>query len=507
MKQQTTHEEKFVEFKLEQEMVEDANIPEGRLREPDVKFTPEEEAKLYRKVDWRILPILALLYLLSFMDRGAIGNARLSGLERDLGLSAQQYATCLSLFFITYFLFEIPSNLALTKIRPRYWLAFITLGWGIAMTLSGIVKNYAGLAICRTILGAFEAGLFPGVSLYLSFFYPRFIYQRRLAIFFSAATMAGAFAGLLAYGISFMAGTAGLGGWAWIFIIMGLLTVLAGGLAFFCVSDVPAKAKWLTEDERAWLVWRKASDGSSVGEAEGLHVAQIKSAFTDYHCWVALFFYISILVPLYSVGLFAPTLINSFGKWTRTEVQLLTVPMYVFACAYVLITSVYADRYRTRFPFLLAAQVLCLIGFTINIIPTAPVGVKFFGLFLCAAGAYGGVPSMISWLSTNLSGTTKRAVGTGLTLGIASLGGIISSNVYRTVDAPEYLLGHGVLIATSVMGIIASCVYAFLLKRSNAAKDRWHAEQNALPEHQRKVFTVQELRDMGDRAPEFYYTI
>ncbi|SCV67606.1 BQ2448_5217 [Microbotryum intermedium] len=290
-------------------------------------------------------------------------------------------------------------------------------------------------------------------------------------------------------------------------IIMGILTLLAGALAFFCVSDVPAKAKWLTEDERAWLVWRKASDGSSVGEAEGLHVAQIKSAFTDYHCWVALFFYISILVPLYSVGLFAPTLINSFGKWTRAEVQLLTVPMYVFACSYVLISSVYADRYRTRFLFLLAAQILCLIGFTINIIPTAPVGVKFFGLFLCAAGAYGGVPSMISWLSTNLSGTTKRAVGTGLTLGIASLGGIVSSNVYRRVDAPNYLLGHGVLIATSVMGIISSCLYAFLLKRSNEAKDRWHAEQNALPEDQRKVFTVQELRDMGDRAPEFYYTI
>ncbi|SCV67643.1 BQ2448_5254 [Microbotryum intermedium] len=192
---QTTHEEKFDEFKLEQEMDEDANIPEGRLREPDVKFTPEEEAKLYRQVDWRILPILALLYLSSFMDRGAIGNARLS-----CRLSAKEYATCLSVFFVTYFLFEVPSNLALTKIRPRFWLAFITFGWGIAMTLSGIVKTYAGLAVCRTILGAFEAGgLFPGVPLYLSFFYPRFIYQRRLAIFFSAATMAGAFAGLLAY--------------------------------------------------------------------------------------------------------------------------------------------------------------------------------------------------------------------------------------------------------------------------------------------------------------------
>lgn len=172
---------------------------------------------------------------------------------------------------------------------------------------------------------------------------------------------------------------------------------------------------------------------------------------------------------------------------------------FSFACIYVIITAIYSDRLRTRFPFLLAAQALMAIGFAINLTP-APAGVKFVGLYLCAAGAYGGVPSMISWLSGNLAGRTKRAVGTGLTLGLGSLGGIASSNIYRKETAPRYFLGHGFELGVVMLGMVASCVYAALCRRANEAKIREQERQSNLPEHERKVYTMAELQALGDKS-------
>ncbi|ORY88026.1 MFS general substrate transporter [Leucosporidium creatinivorum] len=488
-------------FKADDAHIEHANAgrdQEGRLALPPRMFTKEEEAKLYRKIDIKDPPLY---------DRGNIGNARLVGLEADLGMSGSQYAVALSVFFVTYCLFEIPSNLCLSRFRPSLWITLLTFSWGLVMTLMGVVQNYAGLVVCRLLLGATEAGLFPGVVLLLTFWYPRDLLQRRVALFFSAATLAGAFSGLLAYAIGFMDGVGNYRGWRWIFILEGLMTILAGVLAYFVMVDRPEQAgSWLTPEEKAYVIWRKESDGSSVGEAKHISWKYVKAAFSDFQCWCALGYYTGVLTALYGVGLFTPSLINSFGTWTRPQVQLLTVPVYLAACAYVLVTAVYADRLKTRFPFLLAAQLLCLVGFTINLTP-APVGVKFFGLILCAMGAYGGVPAMITWLTGNLSGQAKRGVGSALTLGLGSLGGVASSNIYRSADAPRYFLGHGVELGLTVLGICCSCLYAFLLTRANKAKEAEQARQDALPEHEKRVYTVKELQDLGDKAPEFVYTV
>ncbi|KAK4056023.1 hypothetical protein OIO90_003018 [Microbotryomycetes sp. JL221] len=503
-------EEKFQDsLKADIAYVEEAHDgTTGRAIRPAREFAAAEEDRLYRKMDWRMLPTLAVLYLMSFMDRGNIGNARLAGLEADLGMGASEYAVCLSVFFITYCLFEVPSNLMLQKFRPTLWIVAITFAWGTVMTLMGVVQNYGGLVATRLILGAAEAGLFPGVVLLLTFFYPRDRMQTRIALFFSAATIAGAFSGLLAYGIGFMDGVAGYSGWRWIFILEGILTVVVGAVSYFTLVDRPQTAKWLTDDERAWVIYRKATETSSSGVGENSHISWrlVKEAFSDFQCYCGIVFYLSILVPLYGVGLFMPSLILSFGKFSRPHTQLLTIPVYAVACCYVIGTSIWADRRKTRFPFLVAAQLLCCIGFGINLTP-APYPVKFVGLIFCACGAYGGVPTMVSWLTGNLAGETKRAVGSGLTLGIASLGGIISSNIYRKPDAPRYFLGHGVELGVSVLGLCASCLYAFLLNRANKAKLAEQLRQSQLPESERTVYTARELQEMGDKSPEFMYRI
>lgn len=479
---------------------------DGLMRRPARLFTAEEEKKLYRKIDRRIMPILALLYLLSFMDRSNIGNARLNGLERDLNMSSAQYNLALSCFFITYCFCEVPANLVLKKTRPSYWLGGLTMVWGIVMTLMGVTTSFGGLVGARLALGIAEAGLFPGVILYISLWYPRHISQSRVAFFFGAATLAGAFSGLLAYGIGHMAGVGGKGGWAWIFILEGLITVLAGVLAIFTISDYPATSKWLTPEEREWVAWRLATDGSSVGEGHDVKSKYIWAAFKDWQTYVATLYYMGVVVPLYSISLFMPTLIRAFGKFSTPQVQLLTIPVYFVACVFVLVTALMADRMKKRFIFVMLDLSLCAIGLIINLTP-APVGVKYFGLFFVAAGSYGGLPTVVTWLTNNLSGSTKRGVGSAFQIGIGNLGALVSSNVYRTKDSPKYHLGHGVVLGFVAIGFIFAPLYAFLLKRENTRKEREQGHQDSLPDSEKRVYTVQELRDLGDRAPEFVYTI
>ncbi|SCZ96520.1 BZ3500_MvSof-1268-A1-R1_Chr8-2g10259 [Microbotryum saponariae] len=500
------------------------------LVKPSRMFTPEEEAKIWRKVscsrlysalqyvqkltllhgdcspqvDLRLLPYLALLYLLSFMDRGNIGNARLAGLETDLKMTGNDYSVALSAFFISYCLFEVPSNLMLKKLRPSIWLSSITIVWGIVMTLMGVVHNFAGLVATRVALGIAEAGLFPGVILYLTLWYPRHMCQQRIAFFFSAATLAGAFSGLLAYGIQFMSGVGGRNGWSWIFILEGLLTTLAGVGAFWAIVDSPRSSHFLTKEEQDFIIWRKTTDSGASGEATNVSWIYIRQALTSWQCWLALGYYFGIVVPLYSIGLFMPTLIQAFGKYTRPQVQLLTIPVYVFACIYVLITAIYADRMKTRFPFVMAALGLSALGIIINLTP-APSGVKYFGLFLTAAGSYGGLPAVVTWLSNNLSGQTKRGVGSAFQIGIGNLGALVSSNVYR--KQPRYFLGHGAVLGCIVVGLFCAPLYAFLLKRENEKKEREIEYQNSLPDHEKRVYSLQELRDLGDKHPSFVYTI
>jgi MFS family permease len=181
----------------------------------------EAEKRLVSKLDRYIIPTVMMAYLLCFLDRVNIGNARLYGLEADLGLTGSQYQTAVSLLFVTYVLVEVPSNLVLKKFTPSRWISIITVGWGIISTLTGIVQNFAGLVVCRLLMGLVEGGLFPGLTVYLTLFYTKKEIALRIAYLFVSSALAGACGGLLAYGIGFMDGIASMGGWRWIFIMEG----------------------------------------------------------------------------------------------------------------------------------------------------------------------------------------------------------------------------------------------------------------------------------------------
>ncbi|KDQ27206.1 hypothetical protein PLEOSDRAFT_1113357 [Pleurotus ostreatus PC15] len=476
-------------------------------------LTEAQQKKLWRKIDARLMPILCLMYLFSFLDRGNIGNARLQGLTTQLGLVGNQYNIALTMYFIPYCIFECPANLVLKRFKPSRWLPGITVTWGIIMTLMSLVETYPQLVITRVLLGIAEAGLFPGVVYYLTLWYPRHMLQYRIGLFFGAASLAGAFSGLLAFGISFMSGQGGLLGWSWIFILEGIATVLVGVLAFFVLVDFPDTAKFLTQEEREFVVWTKKFDNSSVGEEERFSMDHIWAAFKDWQVWLHILVYFSVVGPLYGITLFLPSIINSFGYSTAIS-QLLTVPPYVFATMVLFAFAHFSDKLRLRSPFILGGLTMCFIGFVINISPNVPNGVKYFGTFFVVAGSYASFPGVVAWLGNNLSGQYKRGVGMALHIGIGNFSGAIASNIYRSQDSPRYLVGHGVELMFVGIGFIAVPTVVLMYKRINAQRDReaegYLSDGGDGGGSFKGVggrYTAEELRKMGDRAPDFRYTL
>ncbi|KAI0922612.1 hypothetical protein AcW1_002787 [Taiwanofungus camphoratus] len=405
------------------------------------------------------------------------------------------------MYFIPYCLCECPANLVLKKFRPSRWLPGITVVWGTIMTLMGLVKTYPQLVGTRVCLGVTEAGLFPGVVYYLTLWYPRHMLQYRVGLFYGGATIAGAFSGLLAFAISFMSGTSGLLGWSWIFILEGIATAVVGAIAFFVLVDFPNTAKFLTPEERAYVIWKKKYDNSSVGEEEHFEPRHLWAAFSDWQVWLQIVVYFSIITPLYGISLFLPSIINSFGYDTAIS-ELLTVPPYIFATILLLIFATWSDSIRLRSPFILVGLIMCLIGFAINISDVA-VGVKYFGTFFCVGGSYAAFPGLVAWLGNNLAGQYKRGIGMALHIGIGNFGGAIASNIYLAKDEPRYILGHAIELMFIGIGFIALPATVLAYKRVNAMRD---AQQREADEKGVK-YSDSELRKLGDRAPDFRYTL
>ncbi|KAF9503516.1 hypothetical protein BS47DRAFT_1322839 [Hydnum rufescens UP504] len=488
---------------LDKITTEECEKPRALVLEGIPNLTPEEVKRLYLKVDLRLIPILALMCFFAFMDRGNIGNAKLQGLLTQLHMTSGKYTVALTIFFIPYCLLEPPSNLLLKKFRPSRYLPLITLLWGTVMTLMGLVKTYPQFIGARICLGACEAGLFPGVVYFLTLWYPRYQLQTRIAFFFGAATVAGAFSGLLAYGIGFMSGARGLRGWSWIFILEGVATVALAIISAFWLHgcDSPEDASFLTSSERRFISYRLSNEISSAGEDGSLKSIYVWKAVTDWQVWLHAFIAMCIVVPLYANALFLPSIINGFGYKPALS-QLLTAPPFVFAAISTVTVALIADKLKRRSPFLFIGMMTSLVGFAINISPVSR-GPKYFGMFLCTAGTYSAFCAAIAWLGNNIAPSTKRGVAIAIQLGWGNLGAIIASVAYRSKDAPHFTLGHSVVIGFVCAGMILTAFLALAYSRVNAYRDA------QVPKGGDSVgsYSQEELAGLGDRAPDFRYSL
>ncbi|CAD0095469.1 unnamed protein product [Aureobasidium mustum] len=401
--------------------IEHFEIAPGPGSDTGVFIDPIAEKKLLRKVDLRILPPLTVLFLLAFLDRTNIGNAKIQGMTDELKMGGHDYNIALFVFFIPYILLEVPS---------------------IATIGQGLVKTFEGLVAMRVLVGIFEAGLFPGCVYLISMYYQRYELQWRLSLFFSASILAGGFGGLLAYALAKMNGIGGYSGWRWIFIIEGILTVVVGVFARFWVCDWPETAKFLTEEERLLLTSRLQTDS---GEAimNRLDKAATRRIFTDWKIYCGVIMYMGIVNTGYSGSFFVPTIIREMG-YTSASAQIRSIPIFVVAAICSVAAAWLTDRLRHRFAFCIFGLVVASIGYIILLCQTGlSVGVKYFALFLVVPGGYITQPIVLAWVQNCMSGHYKRSVSAAMTVGFGNLGGIVASNVFFTTEAPLYRTGYG----------------------------------------------------------------
>ncbi|KAL1918917.1 uncharacterized protein VTP21DRAFT_2298 [Calcarisporiella thermophila] len=457
----------------------------------------EAVRRLVLKQDLFLIPFLSLLYLLSFLDRIAIGNGKIAGLDKDLNLTPSEYNWSLSIFFFPYALCEVPSNILLKRLRPSRWIPSIMVVWGGVMIAMAFVRNFSELMVVRFFLGLAEAGLFPGVVYYITFWYCRREQSFRIALFFCAASIAGAFGGFLAYGIQQMHGLAGLAGWQWIFVIEGGVTVLVALLSYAIIADSPETASWLTSEERMLAMRRLRED--SVGNDEGFSWKRARAAFLDPKVYLYMTMYVGTLIPLFSFSLFMPSIVFAMG-FSSLEAQLLSSPPYVVGCLATMIVAYISDRYQRRAPFVLIFSLVGVLGYVLLATLTSTAGL-YTSLYIVALGFYPVIPVSISWLTNNIAGDTKRGVASAMMISFANLlGGLLGSQLYREQDKPRYVLGHAINAGFMSAVFLFSVVLYFVLRKMNENRERGNCVDIS-------KLTREEIEDLGDRHPNFRYML
>ncbi|KAH7921920.1 MFS general substrate transporter [Leucogyrophana mollusca] len=477
--------------------------PEKRPDSPSIieDHDPSEDRRIRRKVDLRLLPVLTILYLLSFLDRSNIGNAKIDGMATDLNLSAPGYNDALAIYFVGYVIFEIPANIILKRCNPQVWLPTLTLVWGIVSIIQGVVRNQSGLLGIRFLLGATEAGLFPGVIYVFSVYYRRNERSWRVAIFFGGAALSGAFGGILAYAIGNMNGVGGRKGWQWIFILEGIITCAISLIAYFVVPTWSYKAKFLTEDERKRLLDRLHAD-SDAGTNEGFKWAYVRQAFEDHLVWTYAFLFHGFSFALYSFSLFLPTIIAGLGFQTW-QAQLMTVPPYTLAAFSIWMTVWLSSKFNMRAPFIIAGAVVGIIGYIILIASTT-AGVQYFGVHLIAAGVYTGNSLLLTWPSENVSGQTKRAVAVALQITVGDIGAIAGCLVYRpTLSNNLYRRPNIISIGYLLFAILMATYLWISMSRENRRRERLLAETDGADN---KELDEDRIR-LGDRSVHYKYQL
>lgn len=330
---------------------------QGGVFRPDA----ETEAKIVSKLDRNLLPLLGILYLFSYLDRVNIGNARLFGLEEDVKLSNGEYNIALAAFFLSYCIFEMPSNMILIRVGPRLWIPVIMFAWGTVSLGLAWITSFKGLVIMRFALGAAEAGFVPGVLFYLTLFYKRSEHSFRMAIFLCFNILAGAFGGLLAAGISHLQGKWGLQRWQWIFVLEAIPTILLAFLTWFIMSPSPEEARFLTPEERSYAANRVLAD-TDIRPSPESSWKQTVAALTDVHVYLICLCTFFLHAASSGVIMFMPSLILDMG-FKATTAQLLTTPPYIVAAGVSLFIPWWSDRLQVRGLFVIFVPVIAFLGF------------------------------------------------------------------------------------------------------------------------------------------------
>lgn len=437
-----------------------SSIPAPNSTAERDRLTELATAKVFK----RLIPFLLLMYVIAFLDRSNVSFAQ-QEFEVDFGISASAYALGAGLFFAGYAIFEIPSNLMLHRVGARWWLARIMVSWGLVSTAFMFVQGPVSFYILRVLLGITEAGFFPGVILYLTYWIPARHLNKARGYFYMGIALAGVIGNPLSGGLLELNGFLGLRGIQWMFMVEGLVAVIVGVWSFFYLTDKPEQARWLPQDERNALAATIAAEDNA--KASGHGPGSVLAALSNWRVWYFSLIYFCIQVAVYGMTFTLPTqVVNITGQKLGIAAALVTAIPWVFGLLSVWYFPRLADRTRQHRPIGTGLLLITAVGIALSGIAAGSPPIAIAGLALAAIGFVGMQP--IFWaLPTEYMTGYAAAAGIGLINSLGNLGGFLAPNMKdmfnRTVG------GNAGLYSLAVAAVIGALLFAATryFKRAN----------------------------------------
>lgn len=424
------------------------------------------EKRTLRKITWRIVPFIMILYLIAYIDRVNIGFAAIT-MKEDLGFTASILGFGAGIFFLGYFLFEVPSNIILHKVGARIWIARVMVTWGIIAGGMAFVESSTSFYVMRFLLGVAEAGFFPGIILYLSYWFPARNRAGVIALFMAAAPIATAIGSPISAALLEMHGIMGLAGWQWMFLIEAVPAVILGVVVFFYMTDRPEKATWLKPDEREWLVkTMQAEDANKGGEQ---HHSILRGLANPRVLALALI-YFGTSAGLYTLGIWAPQIIKELGVSSMTVGLLNAIPPIISVVAMIL-WSRHSDKTNERTWHVALACLTAAVGLAI----AASTG-SMFGLIAALTIVNVGIscskPPLWSMPTMFLSGAAA-ATGIATINSIGNLGGFAGPAMIGWVKDQTGSFAGGLYFVAGllILSTVLTLVFSFTQKnKANSAE-------------------------------------
>lgn len=406
--------------------------------------TQSEEDAVWSKINWRIVPVILVAYIMAFLDRINVGYAKLT-MQQDLQFSDAVYGLGAGIFFFTYLMFEVPSNLWLEKVGARLTFLRIMVLWGVTSAATAWVTTPTQFYIVRLLLGVFEAGFFPGIILYLTYWYPSARRGRVTGLFLFGMPITGVIGGPLSGWImKTFDGVGGWHGWQWVFVIEGVPTVLIGIVVYLMLSDKPEQAKWL--DEREQQVVKQVMSADQKGEPATHSHGKLKAAFADPKTWVLAFIYFSCACAVYTLTFWLPTMVKGLGISDVAQIGWYTAIPFAFGALGILLISRSSDHFKER-RWHVASTLI--IGSTLLYATTYTAGAFVPSMILLSAAAFFIFGCALFWsIPPTYLGTQAAAAGIAVISSIGTLGGFVSPTLIGWVKTTTGSMTAGLLVMT-----------------------------------------------------------
>ncbi|GJP89600.1 MFS transporter [Aspergillus niger] len=449
------------------------------------KYTKEEEKGVIKQFDRKLVPFLALLYLLSFLDRSNIGNAKIAGLADDLHLSSSQYEWLLTAFYITYILFEW-MTLMYKVVPPHIYIALCVCGWGLVASLQSLATSFGALVFLRAALGITEAAFGPGVPFYLSLFYKREELAFRNGLFISAAPLASSFASSLAWLIVRVSDNGPIAPWRTLFLVEGFPSIIVAVFAWIVIPDTPGSASFLNPRQRAIAQLRmdelkpnRKPHQQQSQQRKSFNWKEVKKTLADPKSYITAFMFFSCNVAFSSMPVFLPTIIQDMGYSSLTS-QALSAPPYLLSFLTVLLTSHLSDRTRTRSPYLIfhallsatAYAAIALAGHFHSSLPSPiHVAIRYLAVYPATSGFFSAITLIITWTMDNRPANEGKGASVALLNVIGQCGPLLGTRLYPASQGPWYVSGMAVCAGFMVLVAALAGLLRWLLGREMRGRE------------------------------------